>query len=79
LPPGDPWHDRVDVPEPLVMLVDESVQPRLVEFVEAARVTVPVKPLRGATVIVDGPLTPAFNVTLVGLAVRLKSAALVTW
>jgi hypothetical protein len=60
------------------MLVDDSVQTKLVEFVVTARVIVPVKPLRGATVIVDGPVAPAFTVTLVGLEVTVKSAALVT-
>jgi hypothetical protein len=35
------------------------------------RVTVPVKPPRGATVIVEVPATVASVVTLVGLALRL--------
>jgi len=65
--------DRVDVPEPPAMLVDESVHDRLVEFVVTARVTVPAKPFTGATVIVDVPVTPAFTVTLVALAVTVKS------
>lgn len=78
MPAGDPWQKRVELPEPPVIDVVDNVQTRLVEFVVTARLTVPVKPKRGATVIVDGPVTPAFNVALVGLAVRVKSAALVT-
>jgi len=39
----------------------------------AVSVTVPVKPLSAFTVIVDIPEAPAFTVTVVGLAVTLKS------
>ena len=42
------------------------------ETVEA-RATVPVKPLTGATVIVELAAAPARTVTLVGLAVTVKS------
>jgi hypothetical protein len=38
-----------------------------------ANATVPVKPLSGATVIVDVAAVPAFTLTLVGLAVTEKS------
>lgn len=38
-----------------------------------ANATVPVKPLRGATVIVEVMAVPAFPATLVGLAVTVKS------
>jgi hypothetical protein len=61
------------VPEPPVMLVDDNVQDRLVELVVTARVTVPAKPLTGATVMVEVPATPAFTVALDGLAVIVKS------
>jgi len=37
------------------------------------RLTVPVKPFTGATVMVDVVLEPAFVETLVGLAAMLKS------
>jgi len=37
------------------------------------RATVPVKPLRGATVMVELAAAPARALTLVGLAVTLKS------
>ncbi len=40
----------------------------------AARFTVPVKPLNGATVSVEVPVAPARTETDVGLAVKLKSA-----
>ena len=65
--------DRVEAPEPPVMLVEDKVHDRLVELVVTARVTVPVKPFTGATVIVEVPVTPAFTVTLVVLAVTVKS------
>ncbi len=65
-------HDSVEVPEPPVMLVEDSVQDRLVELVETAKVTVPAKPLTGATVIVEVPATPALTVMLVRLAVTVK-------
>ena len=67
--------DSVEVPEPPGMLVEDRVQMRLVELVVTARVTVPVKPFTGATVIVEVPVTPAFTVTLVVLALTVKSWA----
>jgi len=73
LPAGDPVHDRVDVPEPPVMLVEVRVHDRLVELVVTARVTVPVNPLTGATVIVEVPAALTFTLTLVELAVTVKS------
>jgi hypothetical protein len=76
LPAGEPWHDRVDVPEPPVILVELRLHDRLVELVVTARPTVPAKPLTEATVIVEVPVTPALTVTLVGLAVIVKSC---TW
>jgi hypothetical protein len=53
--------------------MEVSVQARFVELVVTASVTVPVKPLSGATVIADVPATPVFTVTLVGLTVTVKS------
>jgi hypothetical protein len=41
--------------------------------IEEDRATVPVKPFRGATLIVDGPATPALTVRLVGAAATVKS------
>jgi hypothetical protein len=46
---------------------------RFVELVVRARVTVPVKPFRGATVTVEVPPTPALTVTLVGFVEMVKS------
>jgi hypothetical protein len=66
-------HDRTEVWEtPSVMLdgVRVHVRPPVVVTVS---VTVPVKPCRGATVIVDVAAAPAFVVTDVGLAVTVKS------
>jgi len=59
------------VPEPPVMLVALRVQTRLVELVVTARVTVPVKPFTGATVIVEVAVAPALTFTLVRLAVTV--------
>jgi hypothetical protein len=61
------------------MLVEDSVQERLVELVPTKRVTVPVKPLTGDAVIVDVPATPTVTVALVGFAVSEKSGTPVTW
>lgn len=57
---------------PNVMLVGDRVHARPVAGkTEEARLTVPVKPLCAATVIVEVPLAPARTVTLVGLAVTV--------
>jgi len=56
------------------MLVGVSEQVSPVDGDSAcASVTVPVKPWRGVTVIVEVPEAPARMVTLVGLAVTVKS------
>jgi hypothetical protein len=58
------------------MDVEDSVQRRLVEFGFTLRLTVPVKPLSGETVIVDVPVVPVATLTLAGLAAIVKSS---TW
>ena len=73
MPAMDAEQESVDVPEPPTILVEDRVHERLVELVVTARVTVPENPLTGATVIVEVPATPAFTVTLVVLAVTVKS------
>jgi hypothetical protein len=78
-PFADPMQDKVDVPDPPVIVVGESLQDRLVEFVATARVTVPVNPLSGATVIIDVPGVPVATEAVVGLAERAKSGVAVTW
>lgn len=75
LPTELPVQDNVDVPEPPAILVELNVQTRVAELVVTARVTVPVKPLRGLIVIVEAPVAPTFTLTLVGLAAIEKSAA----
>jgi hypothetical protein len=55
VPATEELHDRVDVPEPPVMLVEERVQDRLGELVETERLTVPAKLFTGDTVIVEVP------------------------
>lgn len=75
MPAGEPVQDRVDVPEPPVRLVADRVQDRLVELVVTARVTVPVKPFKGATEILEVPAMPTLTAILVGLAETAKSWA----
>ena len=75
MPAGEPVHDREDVPEPPGRLVADRVQDRLVELVVTARVTVPVKPFKGATEMLEVPATPTLTGTLVGLADTAKSWA----
>jgi hypothetical protein len=61
-------HDRVEEPEP-VTPVGETVH----EVLLVARLTTPANPLSAVTVIVDVPAEPATTVTVVGLAVIVKS------
>lgn len=69
-------HDRVELPEPPVMLVRVSVHDKFVELVAAARATVPANPLTGATDIVEVPAILVLTLTLAGLAETVKSC---TW
>jgi hypothetical protein len=56
------------------MLVGDNVQPRPLEGdIVSVRETVPEKPCRLVTVIVEVPAVPALTVTLVGLVVMVKS------
>ncbi len=55
------------------MLLGVRVHVRPAGATEEVKVTVPVKPWRGATVIVEVAAVPAVVVTLVGLAVTEKS------
>jgi len=64
-------HDIAEVPEPLLMLVEDSVQVRLVLLTAAVRSTVPVKPFVEFTVRILLPVLPALILTLLGLAVRV--------
>jgi hypothetical protein len=60
------------------MLLGVRVQVKpVVGDIEDVRATVPVKPLTGATVIVEVLDTPAFTVRLVGAAATVKSWTLV--
>jgi hypothetical protein len=63
----------VELPEPPVTLVGVKVQLVLL----LANATVPVNPPVGVTVIVEEPALPAFTVTLVGDALRVKPAPVV--
>lgn len=66
--------DRVDVPEPPVMVAGVRVQAELF----AARARLPVKPFTGETVIVDVPGELTIVATVVGLADMVKSGRPVT-
>lgn len=66
--PAVPEHESVDVPEP-VTLVGIRVQAIPVAgLMLDVKLTIPLKPLRPVTVIVEFPDTPALAVTVVGLA-----------
>src|SRR3989454_7609876 len=72
--PAIPVQDRVEGwDEPRVTLIGLREQVRPVGDTVEERLTVPVNPLTGETVIVEVAETPALAVTLVGLAVTLKS------
>jgi len=62
-------HDNVELPDP-VTLVGETEQEAVVLV---ARLTTPAKPLRPVTVIVEVPAALTLTLTLVGLAVMVKS------
>ena len=61
-------HDSVDVPDP-VTLLGVTVHATLL----AVRLTTPLKPWTADTVIVEVPATPVFKLTVVGMAVIVKS------
>jgi hypothetical protein len=67
--------DKVEVPEPPTIELDDRLHERLVELVVTARETAPVNPLSEATVIVEMPETPTVVETLLGFAVTVKSCA----
>ena len=57
-----------------MMLLGVAVQVKPVAGdIEDVRATVPVKPVTGASVIVELPATPALIVRLVGAAAKVKS------
>ena len=63
----------MEAPEPVTVVgAREQVNPMLGETVVAS-VTTPTKPCRDATVRVEVPAAPAFEVTSDGLAARVKS------
>ena len=66
-------HDRVELPDP-VTLVGETLHETVVLV---ARLTTPVNPFRAVIVIVDVPAALTFTLTLVGLAVIVKSGVAV--
>ena len=73
VPLAEGVHERVEVPEP-VTLVGVRVQVMPVDgLVVAVRLTTPAKPLTAVMVIVEVPVAPTLTVTLVGLAVIVKS------
>ena len=61
------------MPEPPGTLRGVRVHERFVEFVVGERLTVPVKPFTGATVIVEAPPVLTLTGTVVGLADIVKS------
>jgi len=76
--PAVPEQDKVEVPEPPVILVGLRVHVRPAGVTAEVSATVPVKPLMGATMIVEVAVAPERIVTLVGLAVIEKSCGALT-
>jgi len=72
--PAEPLHERVELPDPPVMVVElkEQVRPVLGE-IEVESETEPVNPLTGAIVIRSVPDAPASIVTVGDAAVIVKS------
>ena len=71
--PAIPVHDNVEVPEPVTLAgVSEQIRPELGEAVPT-RLTIPLNPCNEAMLKVEIPAAPAFTVTSVGLATRVKS------
>jgi hypothetical protein len=66
-------HDSVEIPEPPVIDVELREQESLLELVLKARVTVPVKPFCGATVIFALPSVFIGTLTLEALVPIIKS------
>ena len=75
MPAAEPVHVSVEAPEPPVNVVADNVQVRFVEFVVTLRLTGLLKPFRAVTVIEEVPAVPVTTVTVVGLALIIKSAA----
>jgi len=67
-------HDNVDEPEPPVIVAGDRVQALL----SLVRATSAENPLTGAIVIVEVPGKPTVIVTVVGVALIVKSATEVT-
>jgi hypothetical protein len=74
--PAEPLQSSVEVwLGPSTILVKFSAQVRPAGEADDARLTVPVKPLRGATVMVEDPNVPAVVVMATGLGAMEKSGA----
>jgi hypothetical protein len=75
LPAIEAEHERVELPEPPAMLVNESVHDRFVELVVITRPTVPAKPFTGETETDEVPAALVLTLTTVGFADIVKSCA----
>ena len=73
MPASEPVQERVEVPEPPLIVLELRVHDRLVELVVTASATVLAKPFNGVRVMIEVPPTPTFTLTLVGLSATVKS------
>lgn len=71
--------DKVEFPEPPVILVGVMEHDGLVEFAMTESVTVPKNPFRGLIIIVDVPGTLTATETVEGFTEMVKSGGTVTW
>jgi hypothetical protein len=71
-------HESVELPEPPVIVIGDSLHDRLVEFSLTVSATVPVKKFTGETLMVEMAVAPVFvGGTLAGLANIVKSGGAV--
>ncbi len=72
MPARLPTHESVEVPDPRTE-VGAVLHVRFVELVDTDRVMFPAKPFSDPTLIVEVRVAPRLTVTLVGVAVIVKS------
>ncbi len=61
MPTGEPVQERVEVPEPPLIVLELRVHDRLVELVVKASATALAKLFNGVTVMIEVPPTPTFT------------------
>jgi hypothetical protein len=65
--------ESVELPDPVTLVGERPHEIPVVGLELAERPTVPVKPFKAVTVMLEVPVTPTFGLRLVGLAIVVKS------